>query len=507
MEIIRRRLFFWTLVLVFFIVAPVIILNARGYRFDFHRGVFVYGGAVTIKSIPQTVDISLNGESVSGKVSRINNSHNITGLLPGDYSITASLPGYRSWSKKIDVHSGVASEFWNVVLVKENYEKANYADTENISRFFISPQNGYIAYTKNTEENLKIEIFNIGDEKTEKEFSIPEWQMITEEKKENIEWSPSEDYISIPLQKEMLVDTKKSKIATKSAPNNLEKEIRYAYFIINPNDSTVVNLNEFLEKDNIRDVRWDPKDKDYLFFMEGSNLWRANITDAKNTSLISENVSAYDLSHSNIFYVQTPNNLIFKSSLDGQSSRSQVTNDFPGDPAEVIERIIVYDDSRIALLGRNKDLLIFNEGEKETYFRKLGSNVEGLHFSDDGKKMLFWSNNEISVYFVRDWKVQPTRMENELTNITRYSEKIENVQWLKDYEHVVFNTGKWIKVIELDGRDRRNCMDLINTQTEKPIIRLNNSLEYLYFTDIKDGKNFLHSIIFPEPTPILGIGG
>ena len=503
MEKIRRKIFFWTLVVIFFAIAPAIILNARGYRFDSTRGVFVYSGTITLKTNPQTVDMNLNGQPASGQVSRINNSHNLSGLLPGDYDIVASLPGYRSWSKRTDVHSGVASEFWNVMLVRENYEKINYDDTTGIDKFFISPKDEFIAYSKNN-EGLKIGILNIVNKVTESEFSIDGWNLMADAKKENIEWSPNEDYISVPVEKEITetVAGKKNPAANTAA----KTKTQYAYFIINPTEKNTFSLNEYLGKESIHDVRWDPKNKDYLFFLEGQNLWRSSVKNKDDSTIISENVTGYDLSGSDVYWIQARNNLVLKSGLDG-SSKAQITNNFPYSADVPMNKIIIYDETRIGLINANKDLFVYNEGEKETYFRKVGSDVESLAFSDDGKKMLFWSDNEIFVYFVRNWDVQPIRAENELTSITRYSEKIENIQWLRDYEHVIFNTGQWVKVIELDGRDHRNCMDLISTEVNNSFIRYNNSLEYLFFTDKNGNSATLKSVVFPEPTPILGIGG
>lgn len=233
---------------------------------------------------------------------------------------------------------------------------------------------------------------------------------------------------------------------------------------------------------------------------------RANISDASSMVKIADDVSAYDLSGSNIYYVQGSNNLVFRTSTDGQQEKEQITSEFP-EEGKNISKIIIYDETRIGLISKDKNFYVYNKGEHNSYFRKIGENVEGMYFSDDGKKLLFWTDYEISVYFLRDWQVQPIRSENDLTNITRYSEPIKNVQWFKDYEHVIFSTGRWTKIIELDPRDHRNCMDLINTTLETPFIRYSNYFEKLYFTDTKDGNGILESIIFPEPTPILGIGG
>jgi hypothetical protein len=260
-----------------------------------------------------------------------------------------------------------------------------------------------------------------------------------------------------------------------------------------------------LGKSNLKYVRWDPQEKNYLFFLSDSSLYRANLTEKEDLVMIAGDVTSYELSNANVYYTQSPNQLLYKSNLDGKSGISQVTFSFPESSSPANEKLIVYDESRIAFINSNKDLYIFNEGEHDKYFKKMGENIEGLQFSDDGKKMLFWTNNEIFVYFLRDWNVHPVRSENDLQNITRYSEDIKNIQWFKDYEHIIFSSGKYAKIIELDSRDHRNSMDLVTTEIENPDIVYNNSLEMLFFVDrLNESFSTLHSIVFPEKLNIFG---
>lgn len=491
MEKLKRAIFFWILVVLFFITAPVIILHSQGYRFDWNRGIFVHSGTITIKSNPQSIEVSLNNDlSASRQLDRINNSYNLSGLLPGDYAIKIFADGFQPWTKKIDVHSGVSSEFWNVLLVRNDYKKTVHEDTQGINNFYLSPQNKYIAYTKDIANGLGVSLFNISDQSTEQSFSFSGWKILDKSQLENIEWSPDENYLSIPVE-------------------SLDEPKIYNYFIIDLDNLTTISLNDLLKlkTDALEKVRWDPQEKNSLFFQEGTEVFRADITEKENnTLLVAEDVSAFDLTKNNIYYVKQPNNLVFKAGLDGQSV-NQITSSFP-DPSAFLDRLIIYDDNRIAFIDKNKNLFIYNQGDRDRYFKKLGSEVEGMQFSDDGKKLLFWNSHEISVYFVRDWDVQPIRKEDELTNITRYGDSIDNIQWYKDYEHVIFNSGRYTKITELDPRDHRNSADMFNTTLESSFIRYNKSLEILYFTEKNDaGSTVLESIVFPESVPILGIGG
>lgn len=510
MELIKRRIFFWSLVAVFFVVAPGVVLYAHGYRFNLKRGVFVHSGSITIKSNPQSVDIKLNDELNSSKtLNRINSSYNLNGLIPGSYAIDISSPDFQSWDKKWDVHSGLSTEFWNVLLVRKNYIRTDYPAI-GVDSFYISPKNDLVAYSKKTDTGLNVSLLNISQKTVDKSFDMPGWNFISEARRENIEWSPDQNYISIPVKRDIAVvdDSKKEKTTKGIAaePAN-RQETQYQYFVADIANNSSFNLNDFLGKNDIKDVRWDPKEKGYIFFMEGDILYRANVADKKDIAAVVPDASAYDLSGSILYFIQGSNNLVFKTSLDGLSERVQITNDFP-EADQNISRMIVYNEKEIAFTSDRGNFYVYNHGEHDNYFRKLASGVIGSHFSNDGKKLLFWTDNEISVYFAHDWLVQPVRNENDMTNITRYSEPIKNVQWFKDFEHVIFNTGKYIKIIELDSRDHRNSQDLISTAIDNPFVIYNGSMERLFITDKPtDGDSLIQSIIFPEPTPLLGIGG
>ncbi|PIU08833.1 MAG: hypothetical protein COT31_02025, partial [Candidatus Moranbacteria bacterium CG08_land_8_20_14_0_20_34_16] len=346
-------------------------------------------------------------------------------------------------------------------------------------------------------ENFNLKIFDIKNEKINNEFSFPDWNLVEEERRENIEWSPRGKFLSVPVKKN------NQNIQISQIENS-----PYAYFIVNLEKNIFLNLNEAIKEEDIQDVRWDPQEQNYVFFInkKNSSLMRADTQNPSDLKEIASDVSSYDLSGSRVYYVKNPSNLVFRKDIGKEMEPVQITQNF-SEENKIIYRLIIYDDSKIAFISEDKNFYIFNKGEYETYFKKLGENVSGIHFSDDGKKVAFWTPNEISVYFTRDWLTPPLRAENETQNITRYSEPIKNVQWFNDYEHIVFSSGSWAKIIELDSRDHRNCMDLFNTTIENPFIIYDGFLEKIYFTDRQKDINGIYSINFPEKVPFLGIGG
>ncbi|HFC77045.1 MAG TPA: carboxypeptidase regulatory-like domain-containing protein, partial [Candidatus Moranbacteria bacterium] len=113
-----KRIFFWILVISFLATAPAIVFYTMGYRFSMERGIFVYSGSITLKPTPREVNVFIDDKQVSkGVINFLNYSYHIDGLTPGAHSLRVEAPGYYEWFKKVHIHSGLSSEFWNIFLI------------------------------------------------------------------------------------------------------------------------------------------------------------------------------------------------------------------------------------------------------------------------------------------------------------------------------------------------------------------------------------------------------
>lgn len=480
---ISKRIFFWILFVIFWLVSAIIIGYAFGYRFSFEKGIFIYAGSISIKTTPQAINVYLDGVlTPSGTLSRLNSSYHINGIKPGEYLLEIKSPDYQTWSKKISVHSGIATEFWNIVLVKNSYPREDY-DSVGIQKFFISPRKNLAAFSQQVENNFLVKIFDPNTLETSQVFSSENY-VFTNDKKENIEWSPQADRLIIPALK------------------NEEKN----YFIVMINTKETLDLRSIAgEKSNLSHVRWDPKNKGTLFYMSDDNLYRMDIEAPQDKKIIAEHIASYDLSPKSLFYFQLPEGIVYKTSFDALETPQQITKSAPDDMSDPTYQIIVYDEDRIVFLNnKNNNLYIFNNGKENTYFNKLSSDALGSQFSDDGKKLLYWTPNEISTYFVRKWEVPPARTENENMSITRMVDPIQNVQWISDYEHILFTNNNKVKLIEIDNRDHRNMMDVLELNDNSSILVSSFTDGKLYYTEKNDqGQNTLHAIYFPEKTTLM----
>ena len=481
---IPKAIFFWTLVVLFWVTAALIIGYAFGYSFSFEKGIFIYTGSITLKTTPQNVDVYINGVlTPSMTLSRLNNSYHFGGIRPGSYLLEVKAPGYQTWSKKVVVHSGISTEFWNVVLTQNSYAREDY-DTPGIEKFFISPRKNLAAFSQQVDNNFFVKIFDPGTLEMTQVFGSSDYTF-TSDTKENIEWSPEAEKFIIPA------------IANSDGQKN--------YFIASvDNSKNIVNIKDLTGQGNLSHVRWDPKSKDVLFYMSDDNLWRMDLNSPNDRKQVASHIASYDLSQKSLYYFQLPEGIVYKTSFDGSDTPEQLTTSAPDNMTDPTYQIIAYDDDRIVMLNSSHDLYMFNKGEEDTYFQELSANALGSQFSDDGKKLLLWNDHEISVYFVRKWEVQPVREENELMPITSSSDPIENVQWYRDYEHVLFTSDNKVKFIEIDNRDNRNMVDILSLNDSTTLLVDNFSDNKLYYTEKNDqGQNSLHAIYFPEQTTFL----
>lgn len=477
-----RRIYFWFLVILFLATVPVVIFYSLGYRYNTDKGIFIYAGSITIKSNPQQVEMYIDKKPVAAKkINRLNSSYQINGIKPGNYLLEIKSPGFNDWSKRITVQSGISTEFWNVLLTKKEYPRTKY-ETQGIDNFYLSPKKDLIAYTYDNDKEFLVRILDLNSKKTEQVFSSLEYKF-TDNEKETIEWSPQAHKIIIPALK------------------NGEKN----YFIADIKSGEATNLKDITQAGELRDIRWDPNNKDFLYYMIDKNLYRINLKDPNEKTVIASGIASYDLSSDYLYYFQLPSGILYEADPKNGKVISQITTSPPENMDNPDYKIVAYDEKKIAIFNEKGRLFIHNKGEKDKYFKKLSDEVSGIQFSDDGKKLLYWNDWEISVYFTADWEVQPQRNENEIKNITRFSQAVKNVQWAKDYEHVLFTIGSEVKTIELDHRNNRSSMDIVQTNINNAKLLNNHSLGKLFFIDGEAADLDIYSIDFPEKNGILGM--
>lgn len=198
--------------------------------------------------------------------------------------------------------------------------------------------------------------------------------------------------------------------------------------------------------------------KDILLIPINPKIEVVNEKIAENFSL-KEYLSLKNAGSNDIFYIQKPSYILYKTDKTNSSLEQISLTPLPNNQEY---EIIVSNNQKIALLNDIKELYIFNQATRN--FELIKQNVQEAQFSSDNQKLLYYTPNEIWIYYLDNVNDKKTG-EHEL--ITRLSQKIEGAVWYKTNQHIIFLVNQEIKIIELDDRDERNIVDIIKIDAQQ----------------------------------------
>ncbi len=482
---LHRPTVFWLFVLGFFVSVTLVLFYTYGYRFSPTRGIFVYTGSLTIDANPDAISIKINGEQVpDNRLGVLNKASHIAGLTPGEYQVEVSAPGYQIWQKKVIIESGKSTEFWNVLLTKATPEAIPMTDTEGAVRAFPAPKKNIIALAREKNNELTLTTYDTDAVTGKQIFSLPDAHLL-DIQSDGIEWSPESEKIIIPL----------------------EHTGKREYYVVDVETTASTLLTQFdANTPHRKFTRWHPRERATLLYLDNQTLYQV---DTRNTDWVPQmmysNVVSYDISSGNA-YTLTPNGIIMKFPLDSSDYLAekglQVTTSPITINGESEYFVVMYDDSRISLLETKTGTFWLYNKENSGEMSKVATSIRGTQFSDDGKKLLYYSDSDISVVYLRDWEVQPIRLMGTHQQIIRLAGQLSQVQWTKDYEHIFYTNGNQIQYAELDNRDYRNIGNFL-TLKESPLQLFSRFEEDRVYVISKDG---LAAYDFPEAPTLFGFG-
>lgn len=127
-----RKFFFLLTIFVFAFLAPIIVFNSLGYKFDRNAGKFLKTGAVSVRTSPWGASIFLDDVKLDETTPSV-----LREILPREYSIRLEKTGFYPYQIFVDAKPATVSEV-DVVLLprKKNVEKLKF--NFNIYRFFVN---------------------------------------------------------------------------------------------------------------------------------------------------------------------------------------------------------------------------------------------------------------------------------------------------------------------------------------------------------------------------------
>lgn len=177
-------------VLIFVLITPIIILYARGYRWDPKQGSLVQTGGFLLRSIPKEANVYLND-----KLKKQKTPIKIQGLLPGDYFIKVEIPGFHSWQKHLAIKSKLATKAENILLLSQNPEIISLTP-DKVDDFIISENGERLIY----QTGQSLWLINLDDlsqyelKEQEIDFLRP-LQSLSKDKKKQLFWDANEIWV------------------------------------------------------------------------------------------------------------------------------------------------------------------------------------------------------------------------------------------------------------------------------------------------------------------------
>lgn len=126
-------------------------------------------------------------------------------------------------------------------------------------------------------------------------------------------------------------------------------------------------------------------------------------------------------------------------------------------------------ETGVAIIGNKQKLeaIDLESGTKELLKNpdnglRPASNGAKINYllSSDEEKNAWFSGYEAWVRWVKDASYQPFKKAGDTEFVTRFSQKIDDIQWYKDSSHLIISVGGILKLVEIDDRGGINIFDI-----------------------------------------------
>lgn len=132
----HRRSIMVSLIILFFILSPGIILFTAGYRFNFTTRTVESTGVLSIDIQPDTANVFVNDILITDSM-----PIRLTNLAPNTYRIRIEKPGFHTLIKDFSVHSGETTYLKDITLFKNNNQQKIAALDSITSKIWVSDPN------------------------------------------------------------------------------------------------------------------------------------------------------------------------------------------------------------------------------------------------------------------------------------------------------------------------------------------------------------------------------
>lgn len=455
-----KTFFFLSLLTLFSVITPLIVLYSLGWRFNWKEKKPEQAGVFYFKVLPKSTQIFLNGK-LKKKTDFLFGSALIENLSPKKYAVEIKKEGYLPWRKTLEVKRGEVTEAKNILLVPQD---PNFSIVSNsVNEFWVLPDEKNIIIQEFIGASWFLSIFDL-----EKKIKIP---LVGEN--DLLELSPSKKNVGNAELLSLKFSFDSKKILLKTSQN---KKTLFYILELDKNPISISYLS-LLNPEVIKEIYFNPINSQRVLFLQNGDIFEKNTTEIKPPSIFRKDIKSFSVSEKYIFYLDNSGFLfrvnpffLQEEKLNTTSFQLKKDSDYK-----------IFSMNSYIFLKENSALYKLDEiGDN---FNLAANSVKDVIFSPDNKKIVYFTDKEIWILFLEKIYDQPSREKGEKLFLTRFSDNLGQIFWLTNY-YLVFSNGKKIKVAEIDERDNINIFDI--GEFNEPKILWNQKIKQLFVLSEKN---------------------
>lgn len=439
----KKRVVFISFLTILFITASyLIVFYALGWRLDWTTKRIIQPGAFYFKVLQSGAQIYIN-DQFKKKTDFFFNSAYVDNIPSGRYKVSIKKEGFHDWEKSLEVDKREVTEVKNTVLIPNDPGFSN-TDKDILDIYASDDGKRIVLYEDITASSSTSNASSWALKLIETDTGIKS-QIITEK---DILNKISKKY---PGRKTKVADLK---FSTDSRALLLKASIgnNYEYFVLEIDHlpPVITYLDSLPLKSEV--IGFNPQDYRRLLILKDNILNEIYFNGNRTTSPSIQNIIAYYLSSNGIYFLDKSGVL---SKSDFYFNRIDRLNEATLPMQNNAEIRIKANDTDV-VIKENQDLYLLSDKKS---LDKMASSVRDFEFSPDQKKLLYFTDNDITVLFLKKEYGQPEKEKNEKASVAHFQDKIGDVYWYTSF-YLVFSVSGKIKVTEIDDRDKINMVDV-----------------------------------------------
>ncbi|MBI4387489.1 MAG: PEGA domain-containing protein [Candidatus Omnitrophica bacterium] len=454
-----RNFIFWTLVLLYFVLAPVICFQALGFVFDPRTISFVKTGIISIDSEPKEASVYLNGALYAEKTPTA-----ISRLRAGRYEVRVEAPNYQTWVQPLEVRAEEVTRAEHILLppvaIKPSALFSIPVQTivpSHDERFLFLISQDAKATAVYAFDMKKDRLMFLADHPRSPDNPIASVSL-------NI--SPDDRRLLVLFHGKTSDEHIVATISDRAIPISLSKLIKMP----------------------IANVRFHPRSSKEMLYLQNGVLNQLDLEEGILKEGILKGLKSFEVIEDKIYYF-TDDAHLFSANLDGKEAIDLL-------PDRGLRRLLFGQNPRntyrMFLTPKGNAFWLSEKGTLLTnrlpYF--ADEDVSGATLSTISEKLFYWKAGEL-------WLLDLSDLEEKRQNffergpsktlLWKSNQPIVSVRVMREDNHAIVVTEKKIVLVETEPRLSGNQFIIGNHSLGRKItFYFNDDLGELYWTDLQD---------------------